>query len=246
MSGYTVGNKAFDFYNEAVAYCESVDFDPEVMIEEIKPVITAKMVSEAHGLKTLWDDSINVSYIVETTQNDEDVHIDFENIYKKECATLGEAIWIVCEWQKVGYNNINVMTQVKRDGETIIEDTANDVYFTSPEDSRFQKWNRELVEISDVLTEENMVYKEFVKKYRSEKLFDEFVKDRNVFNVEDGLYWYAYRLRGFSIGCQPKGHIDVRHDVGRHGIVGYERELTDKEMSEFELVRYDFGKVVTL
>lgn len=55
---------------------------------------------------------------------------------------------------------------------------------------------------------------------------------------ENKLYWYAYRLRGFSPFCQPKGHIKVIHDIGRHGIIAYDRELTESELNEYELVPY--------
>ena len=48
---------------------------------------------------------------------------------------------------------------------------------------------------------------------------------------------YGMRLRGFSIGCQPKGVIDRLDDpTGKyHDIIVYERQLTDSEMAEYEL-----------
>lgn len=54
------------------------------------------------------------------------------------------------------------------------------------------------------------------------------------------IYWYTYRLRGFSIGCQPSGFIKHDDSIGRHGAVAYDRELTEEEISEYEL---DFLKV---
>lgn len=54
------------------------------------------------------------------------------------------------------------------------------------------------------------------------------------------LYWYTYRLRGFSIGCQPKDFVTHDDNVGRLGAVVYERELTVKEKSDYEL---DFHKI---
>jgi type IV secretory pathway VirD2 relaxase len=53
---------------------------------------------------------------------------------------------------------------------------------------------------------------------------------------ENNIYWYEYRLRGFSPGCQPKGHIRVDHSKGRHGIIAYDRQLTDTEVDEYELI----------
>lgn len=54
----------------------------------------------------------------------------------------------------------------------------------------------------------------------------------------DNLYWYEYRLRGYSLGCQPNGHKKVIHDIGRHGIIGYDRPLTSQELNAFELTLY--------
>lgn len=49
------------------------------------------------------------------------------------------------------------------------------------------------------------------------------------------LYWYAYRLRGFSLGCQPKGFVDYNHAIGKFGAVAYERPLTMYEMENYDL-----------
>lgn len=49
------------------------------------------------------------------------------------------------------------------------------------------------------------------------------------------VYWYTYRLRGFSLLCQPKDFIGQNERVGRFGAIIYERELTEKEMSDYEL-----------
>lgn len=54
------------------------------------------------------------------------------------------------------------------------------------------------------------------------------------------LYTYGMRLRGFSPGCQPmKGLIEVRDDpFGDYwNILVYNRKLTDKEVSAYELDR---------
>ena len=50
-------------------------------------------------------------------------------------------------------------------------------------------------------------------------------------------YRYGMRLRGYSIGCQPRGVIDREDDpTGRyHDIIIYGRRLTEREMEEYEL-----------
>lgn len=56
------------------------------------------------------------------------------------------------------------------------------------------------------------------------------------------LYWYAYRLRGFSPSCQPKGFIDRNDDYGRFGSIAYNRPLTEQELSDYELDEIIEGK----
>jgi hypothetical protein len=50
-------------------------------------------------------------------------------------------------------------------------------------------------------------------------------------------YWYKYKHRGFSLGCQPKGFVDTDNGqfAGRFGAVAYDRELTAEEVNEYEL-----------
>lgn len=49
---------------------------------------------------------------------------------------------------------------------------------------------------------------------------------------------YGMRLRGFSIGCQPKEGLIRREDdpTGRYyDILIYNRNLTDQELKDYEL-----------
>lgn len=50
-------------------------------------------------------------------------------------------------------------------------------------------------------------------------------------------YRYGMRLRGFSIGCQPKGVVSREDDpTGRYyDILVYDRVLTAKELEDYEL-----------
>ena len=52
------------------------------------------------------------------------------------------------------------------------------------------------------------------------------------------IYRYGMRLRGFSIGCQPrKGFVEREDDTtGRYyDILVYDRELTEQELADYEL-----------
>jgi len=62
-------------------------------------------------------------------------------------------------------------------------------------------------------------------------------------DIDQGLnmkevYVYGMRLRGFSIGCQPKdGLVERRDDKSGlyYDVLVYERELTRKELDDYEL-----------
>jgi len=51
------------------------------------------------------------------------------------------------------------------------------------------------------------------------------------------FYKYGMRLRGFSIGCQPSGVVKRLDDETNfyYDIIVYDRELADKEVSDYEL-----------
>src|SRR5699024_1912647 len=49
------------------------------------------------------------------------------------------------------------------------------------------------------------------------------------------IVWYEMLYRPISPGCQPKGFCQYNFDVGRHGIVAYERELTEDELDKNEM-----------
>lgn len=54
------------------------------------------------------------------------------------------------------------------------------------------------------------------------------------------MYKYGMRLRGFSIGCQPKEGFIRREDdqTGRYwDIIIYDRPLTDDETNHYSLDR---------
>lgn len=48
-------------------------------------------------------------------------------------------------------------------------------------------------------------------------------------------FWYEYRLRGHIIGCQPLGYIDYDSNYGVYGAIAYDRPLSEKEISFFDL-----------
>lgn len=52
------------------------------------------------------------------------------------------------------------------------------------------------------------------------------------------VYKYGMRLRGFSPGCQPRDGLLGREDDTNgkyYDVIAYDRKLTDKEVSDYEL-----------
>ena len=52
------------------------------------------------------------------------------------------------------------------------------------------------------------------------------------------IYIYGMRLRGFSLGCQPKeGFVERRDDISGlyYDVLVYNRKLTSKELNDYEL-----------
>ena len=61
------------------------------------------------------------------------------------------------------------------------------------------------------------------------------------------VYKYGMRLRGFSPGCQPMSGLLFTADdeSGRyHDLLVYDRKLTDKELSDYELDYIGEGEMV--
>lgn len=52
---------------------------------------------------------------------------------------------------------------------------------------------------------------------------------------EKSIYWYEYKYRGFSPGCQPSGFVNVDHNKGKFGHIAYNKPLTSQEVDEYEL-----------
>lgn len=53
-------------------------------------------------------------------------------------------------------------------------------------------------------------------------------------------YKYGMKLRGFSIGCQPKeGFVRVEDSDKYWNIIVYNRELTQEEIDNYDLERIE-------
>lgn len=127
-----------------------------------------------------WNEGedLKVVYIIEHTGNDKEVEeINFSNINKVEANDLEMAIKFIGIYQDHGYHNIALcQTIYNKHGKHIIEDHAVDIEWiaNTGQTRRINELERSLQVVSDELT----LYKEFIKKYKSEKLFQEFTDNQ--------------------------------------------------------------------
>lgn len=75
-----------------------------------------------------------------------------------------------------------------------------------------------------------------------EEYYEDEKGDIKIEHANDKLYWYEMVKRPISIGSQPKGFVVFDEDKGRHGIVAYNNELTDKELSDYEMQPWEENK----
>jgi len=123
----------------------------------------------------------------------------------------------------------NIFTEIlDGNNETLFEDYTDNVHFwNNPIDSELQQENEKLKEQLIELE----LYKKFISDHNSQKLFDQY-KNKN------SLYWYELKFRSPSPGCQPNDFIEIDNQKGKWGIVGYDRELSKKELNEYEMKKY--------
>jgi len=75
------------------------------------------------------------------------------------------------------------------------------------------------------------------------------LRGQNGINKVDNIYAYGLRARPLDIGTVPRDYCgfdtSYRNEETRvrHGIVFYKRQLTKKEIADFELILIDIGEL---
>lgn len=82
--------------------------------------------------------------------------------------------------------------------------------------------------------DQNDVLIDLEEYYRDENIFKEFENEKG--NKE---YWYEMSKQPVSPGAQPKGFIEWDEAKGRHGVVAYDRELTEHELNDYEMRKWN-------
>ena len=182
-------------------------------------------------------EGITVKYTIEYTEKDEPINNDYTNLKQFQVKDIEEMLQQMFLLRQCDKHNINIGYNIEDSEGWLVEDYCNDTEnFSANSVELKQKKSITILEqtIKDQQKELDN-YNSFIKKYNATKQFEEYQKEQNT-------HTYYYRLRPPSIGCQPsKGLIST--DSGPteynnrtyHGTCTYDRELTEKELNEYEL-----------
>jgi hypothetical protein len=120
---------------------------------------------------------LKVKYIVETTKEDQEIEeINYSNIYQYEFNNLQSALNMIVIWQEARWHNISLIVQIRDHKDRIImEDSAHHFQFKSTLEKEVMKEYRQIEEDRKELE----LYREFVGKYKADKLFEEFKNERS-------------------------------------------------------------------
>lgn len=81
------------------------------------------------------------------------------------------------------------------------------------------------------------------------KLADDVKESQSTYNekkhVLNNLYWYEMTAHSISPGAQPDGFMEWDEDKGKYGVVAYEKALTEKEMTMFQMKEWNEEKEQT-
>lgn len=81
------------------------------------------------------------------------------------------------------------------------------------------------------------------------KLADDVKESQSTYNekkhVLNSLYWYEMTAHPISPGAQPDGFMEWDEDKGKYGVVAYEKALTEKEMTMFQMKEWNEEKEQT-
>ena len=181
---------------------------------------------------------VQIEYIIEYTEKDEAIKDDYSNVKKVNCLDLEQMVKSMFELRQLNKFNINLYTKTDVEGQWIAEDNANDceIYSSSAMEKRKDKNISNLENTIEEQQKEIELYKSFLTRYNSSGIFEKWRM------AEESKHTYYFRLRPPSPGCQPSngllemnGEKIIHNEREYWGSCTYDRELTDKELYEYDL-----------
>ena len=185
-----------------------------------------------------YTSKVQIEYIIEYTEKDEVIKDDYSNVKKVNCLDLEQMVKSMFELRQLNKFNINLYTKTEVEGQWITEDNANDceIYSSSAMEKRKDKNISNLENTIEEQQKEIELYKSFLTRYNSSGIFEKWRM------AEESKHTYYFRLRPPSPGCQPSngllemnGEKIIHNEREYWGSCTYDRELTDKELYEYDL-----------
>ena len=165
----------------------------------------------------------------------------YTNIHKYEFNNLQSVLERFNLYQQLGYHNLQLWTEIRYKGETIIENGTSCQIEFMVNNSRL-KQATETEKENERFKHQLKNYESFIQHYKVKPTFEKYLHDQLTINKDaDNLYWYEMVLRPLSPFCQPSNHVKYDGTQGRHGIIAYDRQLTDNELEEYELRKWKVG-----
>lgn len=235
----TIKNNEQSKFGQAV---NTVDNKDNVVASEVEQIKTFKKPYATYE-NGVWKGGIgknfDLVYVLETTKEDLEIEeIDFSNIYKIEFNDIQSTFNTINRYQELGYHNIQLWTEVRYKGETILENGSDCGIEFSINEARIRE-AKEIEKKNDKLKQDIKLYQLFIEEYKATKTYNDYREKHEFINKdENNLYWYEMTLRPLSPFCQPEDHYKYDETKGRNGIIAYKRPLTYSELEEYELKKW--------
>ncbi len=146
--------------------------------------IYKKSIITEHGIHK-WGigKGLDFAYTIETTKADPNIDdINYSNIHKYDCKSIQETLEWFNRYQKMGYHNISIQTNVNYKNNTIISDASEcniEIDINNQFMNDIQSDNKQLKKQMEQLFSELNDYKEFIKHYKAEKTFEQFKENKD-------------------------------------------------------------------
>lgn len=221
-------------YNESLQMYSIVHLDTNMSIKDMTTLLIKHAAGKKVSDQTHSEKEIKALYRAGFRVRGQETLSEVQTL---ELLKNTVSIQMVCNTTK--YNLIEEVAEVEPVQENkIINNEVTPNYSEDNTTNNYNVGNRTFNTIEKA--EEYCISNDFDPMFMitKEPIENEIIESKHENN--NTLYWYAYTLRGFSLGCQPDNFIKHIPNIYRHGIISYNRQLTNKELNDYELIPYDY------
>lgn len=121
---------------------------------------------------------LDLIYILETTKDNPILdEINYSNIHTYERNSIQSVLDLFNTYQRLGYHNLNIRTELRYKGNIIIQDATEcniELDVNNEQIERSKRTNKE----NEQLENELSYYKSFIERYRAKELFEKHVNEK--------------------------------------------------------------------